>query len=110
MGTNKRYPHIGGQRGEERELRAARARGPLRSLTPEQLRLHSEPLTIVPDGTKLWGLAWLQFGDTNVQCVVRVRRWTADALGVEIEIDGEQLRCWIWQGACRRLANRTDAW
>lgn len=110
VGTNKRYPYIGGQRAEERELRAARKQGPLRTLAAEQLRLSSEPVTIVPEATKLWGLAWLQFGDTNVRCVVRVKRWTADAVGVELDIDGERLRCWIWQGACQRLAQRTDAW
>lgn len=110
VGTNKRYPHIGGQRAEERELRAARKAGPLRTLGAEQLNLFTQPVTIVPDGAKLWGLAWLQFGDVNVHCVVRVMRWTADAVGVEVEIDGDRLRCWIWQGACQRLQNRTDAW
>lgn len=110
VGTNKRYPHIGGQRAEERELRAARKAGTLRTLTDEQLNLFTHPVTIVPDGTQLWALAWLQFGDTNVRCVVRVRRWTADAVGVEVEIDSERLRCWIWQGACQRLQHRTDAW
>lgn len=24
--------------------------------------------------------------------------------------DGDTLRCWLWQGACQRLENRTDAW
>ena len=110
MGTNKRYPYIGGQRAEERELREARKHGPLRTLDADQLRLFSQPLTIVPDATKLYGLAWLQFGDTNVRCVVQVKRWTADALGVELDIDGDRLRCWIWQGACQRLEERTAAW
>jgi len=41
---------------------------------------------------------------------VRVRRWTDDALGVEVDIGGELLRCWVWQGACRRLEDRRAAW
>lgn len=110
MGTNKRYPHLAGQRREEMELRDARQRGPLRSLSPVQLRLDARPVTIAPAGMKLWALAWLQFGDTDVQAVVRVRRWTADAVGVELDVDGDTLRCWLWQGACQRIEHRTDAW
>ena len=111
MGTNKRYPHLGMQRLEERQLQAARRAGPLQSLTPEQLRLHAQPVTVVPDGLQLWGYAWLRFGDVDVRCTVLVRRWTADAVGVELPVDdGEIPRCWIWQGACQRLRQRTDAW
>ena len=87
MGTNKRYPHLPAQRGEERELREARKRGPLRTLDSLQLRLHAQPLTIVPEQMTIWGHAWLQFGDTNVRCVVQVKRWTADAVGVQVTID-----------------------
>lgn len=75
-----------------------------------QLRLDARPITIVPAGVKLWALAWLQFGDVDVQAVVQVMRWTADAVGVQLDVDGETLRCWLWQGACQRLENRTDAW
>jgi len=110
MGTNKRYPHLAAQRGEERELREARKRGPLRTLDAVQLQLHAQALTVVPDRVQIWGHAWLQFGDTNVRCVVQIKRWTADALGVEVVIDDDRLRCWIWQGACQRLETRSDAW
>lgn len=82
----------------------------LRTLDLLQLRLHAQPLTIVPEQMTIWGHAWLQFGDTNVRCVVQVKRWTADAVGVQVTIDGEKLRCWIWQGACQRISNPTDAW
>ena len=110
MGTNKRYPHMSMQRLEESQLRAARKRGPLHSLTHEQLRLDRSPVTIVPEREKLWGLAWLRFGDVDVQCTILVRRWTADAVGVELSLDDEVLRCWIWQGACQRISERTEAW
>ena len=63
---------VGGQRAEERELREARKSGPLRTLDTDQLQLFTQPLTIVPEATKLYGLAWLQFGDQNVRCVVQV--------------------------------------
>lgn len=110
MGTNKRYPHLAMQRLEERQLLAARKSGPPRSLSHEQLRLDRNPVTIFPERERLWGLAWLRFGDQDVQCTVLVRRWTADAVGVELRYENEVLRCWIWQGACQRLGERTEAW
>lgn len=62
-------------------------------------------------GMKVWGYAWLRFGDVDVRCTALVRRWTSDAVGVEVPVDdGEKLQCWIWQGACDRLEERTDAW
>lgn len=109
-GSNKRYPHGAMQTSEEHELRKARKRGPLRTLDPLQLRLHAQPITIVPDRMRLWGHAWLKFGDTSVRCVVHVKWWTADAVGVEVEIDGDTVRCWVWQGACQRLSDPLEAW
>ena len=58
MGTNKRYPHLGMQRLEEREVQSALRAGPLQSLTAEQLRLSAQPVTVVPDNVRLWGHAW----------------------------------------------------
>lgn len=110
MGSNRRHPHNGGRLAEERELREARAHGPLQSLSREQLALGARAVTVVPDSMQLWGLAWLRFGDADVQVTVRVRRWTSDAVGIEVEIDDEVLRCWVWQGACQRLQDRRDAW
>ena len=72
----------GRSREESTELREARKRGPLRTLDSLQLRLHAQPLTIVPEQMTIWGHAWLQFGDTNVRCVVQVKRcllYTSDA-------------------------------
>ena len=98
MGTNKRYAHLPAQRDEERELRGARERGPLRTLDSLQLRLHAQPVTIVPEQVTIWGHAWLKFGDTNVRFVVQVT------------FDGDKLRCWIGQGACQRISGPTDVW
>ncbi|WP_298037278.1 hypothetical protein [uncultured Microbacterium sp.] len=57
-------------------------------------------MTIVPDGMILDGVAWLQFGDADVQLPVQIKRWTDNAVGVECSVGGEVLRCWIWRGAC----------
>lgn len=110
MGTNKRYPNITPQRAEERELREASKQGQLNTLSSEQLRLHSQVVSIAPVRPALWGLAWLRFGTLDVRCSVKILRWTADAVGVEVYVDGTPQRCWIWQGACQRLENREDAW
>ena len=110
MGTNRRYPYLGGRLAEERAVREATRSGKLHTLTPDQLRLDSTAVTVVPERVKLWGLAWLRFGDVDVRCTVLVRRWTNDAVGVEVEVDEQVYRCWIWQGACQRLRQREDAW
>lgn len=104
MGSNRRYPEHADRLADERELRAARKHGPLRTLTRDQLALHNRVVSIAPDSMILRGRAWLTFGDTDVQAPVRVRRWTDDAVGVEVDIDGEIQRCWVWRGAC----NSTD--
>lgn len=112
MGTNRRYPGLGARLGEERELREARKRGTLRSLTNEQLGLRRAVVSVVPEDTVIWALAWLTFGDVDVRATVRVWRWTADAVGVEVEMPDseEKLRCWVWRGAVEHLRQREDAW
>lgn len=104
VGTNRRYPQHASQLAEQRELRDARAKGPLQTLTDAQLRLGTQVLSIAPERAPMWARAWLRFGDVDLRCTVRVRRWTADAVGVEVDVDGEALRCWVWQGACNREA------
>lgn len=89
---------------------AAHKHGSLLSLPQEQLRLDRSPVTIVPEPERFWGLAWLRFGDADVQCTVLVRRWTADAVGVELSIGDKVLRCPVWQGTCQRLSDWTEAW
>jgi len=99
MGSNRRYPNLGEDRREERELREAAARGPLQSLQPEQLALDRSPVTVAPRRGRITGTAWVRFGDTDVQATVRVDRWTDRAVGVELTIDGQPHRCWVWRGA-----------
>lgn len=110
MGTNKRYPHMAGQFAEERKLREASARGPLQSLTDIQIRARMVPITTVPDRPITWGLAWLRFGDADVRCTVKIMRYTANVVDVEVDVDGTAQRCWIWRSACEPLADRRDAW
>lgn len=107
VGTNRRYPDHGMRLADERELREATKRGPLRSLTAQQVALHANPLTIAPDQSRIFARAWLRFGDADVRATVRVLRWTNNAVGVGLAVDGQELRCWLWHGACTP-ANDTD--
>ncbi|SFD65953.1 hypothetical protein SAMN05661030_3923 [Klenkia taihuensis] len=52
-------------------------------------------------------LAWLKFGDTDIRCTVQVKRWTVDAVGIELQVGEERLRCWVWQGAVERVEGPT---
>lgn len=110
VGTSKRYPHLAGQRAEERELREAMVRGPLLTLTERQVRYGLVPVTTLPTRPIVWGLAWLRFGDADVRCTVKIRRWTDTAVDVEIDVNGAVQRGWIWRSACEPLADRRDAW
>lgn len=103
VGTNRRYPDAGAQRARERRLQDAREQGPLRTLTEEQLQLTTRVVSIAPERGPMWAWAWLQFGDTHIRCTVLVRRWTADAVGIELEVGADRLRCWVWQGAVERV-------
>lgn len=110
MGGNRRYPHNAARLAEEREVREARARGPLQSLNRTQLRLDQVPVTIAPNRVKLWGRAWLRFSDTDVRCTVQILRWTPEAIGVELNVDERVERCWEWRGAVTPLELREEGW
>lgn len=103
VGTNRRYPDAGEQRAQLHRLLEARKRGHLHSLTEEQLRLSTQVVSIAPERVTLKALAWLRFGDAEVRCAVRVKRWTDDAVGIEVDVGEETLRCWVWQGAVDRV-------
>ena len=55
MGSNRRYPTLGEDRREERELRDAAAHWPLQTLTTEQLALYRSPVRSSP---RTWCSRW----------------------------------------------------
>ena len=107
VGSNRRYPDAGAQRSQQRRLLEATRRGPLQSLSDEQLQLGARVVSLAPERSPMWALAWLRFGDTQVRCTVQVKRWTADAVGVELVVGEELLRCWVWQGAVEWVESPT---
>ncbi|WP_438354111.1 hypothetical protein [Microbacterium sp. CJ88] len=105
MGQNRRFPYLGEQLAEERELRdAVRSGAPLQTLSKKELRLATVPLTIDPQPRRQV-FAWIRFGDTPVRTRAVVARWTPDAVGIEFEIEGRTFRCWVWAGAVSELAD-----
>ncbi|WP_340638584.1 hypothetical protein [Microbacterium protaetiae] len=79
--------------------------GPLQSLTPAELALDREPLTIDPSPSRRVR-AWVRFGDTPIRVEAVACRWTAQAVGIEFEAAGKRVRCWVWQGAAEEVDAR----
>lgn len=71
--------------------------GPLQSLTPEELRLDSGPVTIDPRPKPV--RAWVRFGLKPALVDAVAARWTADAVGVVFSIRGTEYRAWVWASA-----------
>lgn len=73
----------------------------LQSLTREELRLDTEPVTIDPQPKRV--RAWVRFGGTPTAVEALACRWTSDAVAIEFEISGKQLRTWVWASAVTPL-------
>lgn len=78
--------------------------GPLQSLTPEELRLDSEPLTIDPRPKPV--RAWVRFGSKPVLVDAVAVRWTADAVGVVFSIRETEYRA----GSVAKIVKLEHAW
>ena len=71
--------------------------GPLQSLTFEELRLDTEPVTIDPRPKAV--RAWVRFGSVPALVDATANRWTSDAVGIEFSIRGTEYRAWVWASA-----------
>ena len=83
--------------GERILEQAVVSAGPLQSLTREELRLDSEPVTIDPRPKPV--RAWVRFGLKPALVDAVAVRWTADAVGVVFSIRGTEYRAWVWASA-----------
>lgn len=85
---------------DERILeQAVTTAGPLQSLTFEELRLDSEPVTIDPHPKAVQ--AWVRFGSVPALVDATANRWTADAVGIVFSIRGTEYRAWVWASAAK---------
>lgn len=98
MGTNKRYAHRIDDAMEQRILESFVAnKGPLQTLSPDELELDKLPLTVDPQPKKV--RAWVRFGGQHAQVEATLHRWTAKACGIRFEIRGKEFHCWVWGNA-----------
>lgn len=71
--------------------------GPLQSLTPEELRLDTELLTVDPRPKRV--RAWVRFGSKPVRVDAVAQRWTSEAVGIVFSIRETEYRAWVWASA-----------
>lgn len=71
--------------------------GPLQSLTPEELGLDRNPVTITPKPTR--ARAWVRFGPEQTQVMCLIERWTDRAVGISFTVRDNTYRCWVWNCA-----------
>jgi len=97
MGSSKRLAPLYDMYAAEKQVATAAKSGPLQSLSPAELQLNVQPVTIYPRPARV--RAWVRFGPTPVRVDGRLVRSTADAAGIEFTAEGETYRCWVWGNA-----------
>ena len=97
MGTNKRYAAYYDRLMDERIAERVAAKGGLQTLTPTELGLDTEPLTIAPEPQPV--RAWVRFYDTPLRVDAWACRWTSKAVGIRFEIRGREYKAWVWSNA-----------
>lgn len=100
MGTNKRYAHHYDKLMEERIIEHFVAtKGPLQTLSPEELELDRLPVTIYPENHRPKVKAWIRFGPQHTRVDAVLVRSTAQAAGIEFTVRGKTYQCWVWGNA-----------
>ena len=97
MGTSRRYATAVDRQMDRRILERIAAEGPLQSLTDEELRLDTEPVTIDPRPKR--ARAWVRFGATPALVDAEVCRWTANACAIRFKVGDSERRAWVWASA-----------
>ena len=103
MGTSKRYAATVDRQMNQRILaRTIAEAGPLQSLTVDELRLDTEPVTIDPRPNPV--RAWVRFGAAPTLVDAEACRWTADAVAIRFRVADVEHRTWVWGSAVTPLA------
>lgn len=98
MGTNRRYADAVDRRMNEKALVTIARGAELQTLTPAELRLDEQLLTVDPKPRRKVK-AWVRFGAVPVQVDAVAARWTQDAVGIIFHVEETEYRCWVWVGA-----------
>jgi hypothetical protein len=97
LGTSKRYAASVDAAMSDRIAERIASSGPLQTLTADELRLDSEPLTIDPHPKPV--RAWVRFGGAALLVRGEACRWTSRAVGIRFRIRDRDYRCWVWSSA-----------
>ena len=97
VGTNRRYPDHFDRLMDGRFLERIASENPLQTLTDHELRKDSLPVTRDPRPKPC--TAWVRFGPHALQVDAVVVVWNDLACGIEFNVGGKQMRCWVWTNA-----------
>ncbi|MFK4806166.1 hypothetical protein ACI3KX_09880 [Microbacterium sp. ZW CA_36] len=97
MGSNRRYAAYFDKQMDNRILQSIAEENPLQSLTPEELRQDTLPITRDPKPKPC--KAWVRFGPHAMLVDAIVLVWNDIACGVSFTVGEKELRCWVWANA-----------
>lgn len=85
---------------DDRILQRIAAKGPLQTLTRDELDLDRRPVTKDPRPARV--RAWVRFGATPAVVDAEACMWTDRAVALRFRVGDEERRCWVWAGAVLR--------
>lgn len=98
MGSSKRLAEHYDMRAQHQAVLSAARSGPLQSLTPREIGLREQPLTIYPHPLTAVS-AWVRFGPEAIRVDAKLARSTPLAAGIEFRAGEQTFRCWVWGNA-----------
>lgn len=104
VGTNKRYSTGVDRMMNDRVLQRIAADHTLQTLTDQELRKDSLPVTRDPQPQPC--RAWVRFGPLAVQVDAVVVVWNDLACGIQFTVADKDMRCWVWANAITAAGTR----
>lgn len=97
MGTNRRYAAHYDRLMDDRILAGLCEKGGLQTLSPKELSLDQDPLTVDPEPKPV--KAWVRFYDHPTMVEAWACRWTPRAIGIKFFARGKAYTTWVWANA-----------
>lgn len=97
MGTSKRYAEYYDRQMDNRILQRIADENSLQSLTAEERREDTLPVTRDPQPKPC--KAWVRFGPHAMRVDAVVVVWNDLACGIQFTVGDKELRCWVWANA-----------
>jgi hypothetical protein len=102
VGTSRRYSQYYDRQMDIRILQRIADANPLQSLTPQERREDTLPVTRDPQPKAC--KAWVRFGPHPMLVDATVVVWNDIACGIQFTVGEKQLRCWVWANAVTAVA------